>query len=91
MRTQGTLRTASNVGGAFVPNIVKERLVVIQIKLHFGNQREEKDIQAIKADLARNLNQMARDSKINLSDVDRESSTVLELMDNMQENYRAYW
>ena len=83
--TQGTLRTASNVGGAFVPNIVKRAVGGNPNQTTFRQSTEEKDIQAIKADLARNLNQMARDSKINLSDVDRESSTgARALMDNMQ-------
>ena len=35
---------------------------------------------------------MAKDSKINLSDVDRESSSgARALMDNMQRELSAYW
>jgi len=83
--TQGTLRTASNVGGKFTPNIIKRAVGGNPNKEIFQQTTEEKDTQSIKADLARNLNQMANDSNINMSDVDRESSSGARvLMDNMQ-------
>ena len=71
--TQGTMRTASNIGGAVTPNFIKRGLGGNPNQTAFGESSIEKAENEAKTDLANRMQEMARDMGANLKDVDRES------------------
>jgi len=83
--TQGTFRTASSVGGAVTPNIVKRIVGGNPSQTAFAQTTSEKVEDRIRSDLANNLNDMADNMGANLKDTDRESTVgARAVMDNVQ-------
>ena len=74
--TQGSMRTASNIGGAVTPNFIKRGLLGGNPnQTAFGESSIDKAENETKTDLANRMQEMARDMGANLKDVDRESQS----------------